>query len=112
MRFFCQTCPYLYQIETRIEKHVQLQRKQVDDVLGGDEAWDNVDQTEGVCPILYSDHKILNALQFDAHIASTTTLTLCRFKFDQLMSLRLLFTNAFNAKSNGTINASFLMRNL
>ncbi|DBA05408.1 TPA: hypothetical protein N0F65_007570 [Lagenidium giganteum] len=46
MRFFCQTCPYLFQIEDKVEKKVPLQRKQVDDVLGGDEAWENVDQTE------------------------------------------------------------------
>lgn len=47
MRFFCQTCPYLFQINEKVEKKVPLQRKQVDDVLGGDEAWENVDQTEG-----------------------------------------------------------------
>ncbi|KUF93896.1 Cleft lip and palate transmembrane protein 1 [Phytophthora nicotianae] len=46
MRFFCQTCPYLFQINEKVEKKVPLQRKQVDDVLGGDEAWENVDQTE------------------------------------------------------------------
>lgn len=46
MRFFCQTCPYLFQITDKVEKKVPLQRKQVDDVLGGDEAWENVDQTE------------------------------------------------------------------
>ena len=46
MRFFCQTCPYLFQINDKVEKKVPLQRKQVDDVLGGAEAWENVDQTE------------------------------------------------------------------
>ncbi|RLN95569.1 hypothetical protein BBJ28_00011427 [Nothophytophthora sp. Chile5] len=50
MRFFCQTCPYLFQITDKVEKKVPLQRKQVDDVLGGDEAWENVDQTEARCP--------------------------------------------------------------
>lgn len=50
MRFFCQTCPYLFQINDKVEKKVPLQRKQVDDVLGGDEAWENVDQTETRCP--------------------------------------------------------------
>jgi DNA-directed RNA polymerase III subunit RPC11 len=49
MRFFCQTCPYLFQINDKVEKKVPLQRKQVDDVLGGDEAWENVDQTESAC---------------------------------------------------------------
>lgn len=47
MRLFCQTCPYVYRIQTRIEKRVKLHRKQVDDILGGDEAWDKVEKTEG-----------------------------------------------------------------
>jgi DNA-directed RNA polymerase III subunit RPC11 len=47
MRFFCQACPYLFKIDEKVEKKVPLQRKQVDDVLGGAEAWENVDQTEG-----------------------------------------------------------------
>lgn len=28
-----------------------LERKQVDDVLGGDQAWENVDQTTAQCPV-------------------------------------------------------------
>lgn len=54
MRFFCQTCPYLFQINEKVEKKVPLQRKQVDDVLGGDEAWENVDQTESERPHIHS----------------------------------------------------------
>ncbi len=30
----------------QVQKKVPLQRKMVDDVLGGDEAWTNVDQTD------------------------------------------------------------------
>ncbi|KAH9129164.1 hypothetical protein AeMF1_000764 [Aphanomyces euteiches] len=48
MRFCCQTCPYIYKIESKVQKKVPLQRKQVDDVLGGDQAWENVDQTESL----------------------------------------------------------------
>lgn len=29
---------------------IVLERKTVDDVLGGDHAWDNVDQTDALCP--------------------------------------------------------------
>ena len=51
MRFFCQTCPYLQPLSAtvRVTKEMQLTRKKVDDVLGGDEAWANVDQTDAVC---------------------------------------------------------------
>ncbi|KAL0589934.1 hypothetical protein ABG067_001900 [Albugo candida] len=77
MRFFCQTCPYLYQIETRIEKHVQLQRKQVDDVLGGDEAWDNVDQTEVRCPHCEHNHAYFMQIQIRSADEPSTTFYKC-----------------------------------
>lgn len=59
MRFFCQTCPYLFQINEKVEKKVPLQRKQVDDVLGGDEAWENVDQTESASLFLVRHSSLL-----------------------------------------------------
>ena len=50
VRFYCQTCPYVQRITGRIEKRLPLARKKVDDVLGGEDAWKNVDQTEAKCP--------------------------------------------------------------
>lgn len=47
--FFCQTCPYVHAIVKRVSRKVVLPRKVVDDVLGGEEAWKNVDQTEADC---------------------------------------------------------------
>jgi len=49
-RFYCQVCPYGYVVEDKYEEYVPLKRKVVDDVLGGEEAWRNVDQTGAVCP--------------------------------------------------------------
>ena len=40
-RFFCRTCPYIYVVESKISKEIKLERKQVDDVLGGAAAFDN-----------------------------------------------------------------------
>ena len=49
-RFECRTCPYIYPInETLIQRRL-LAQKQVDDILGGEAAWDNVDQTAAQCP--------------------------------------------------------------
>ena len=48
-RFFCQTCPYIYVVEKTYSKQLTLERKQVDDVLGGAEAWENADKTAIVC---------------------------------------------------------------
>ena len=50
IRFYCQTCPYVQPITTRVEKRLPLVRKKVDDVLGGNDAWKNVDQTDVRCP--------------------------------------------------------------
>jgi len=45
--FACRTCPYTFAIRSEISFPLALQRKQVDDVLGGAEAWENVDKTQG-----------------------------------------------------------------
>lgn len=67
--FYCQSCPYVYSIQSRVScelflwKHFskrstqhttrkQLKRKEVDDVLGGADAWKNVDSTEGIWEII------------------------------------------------------------
>lgn len=50
LRYFCQTCPYIYKIDRKLSKKVPLKRKEKDDVLGGDEEWKNVAQTEATCP--------------------------------------------------------------
>lgn len=36
-----------------MKKKLPLARKEVDDVLGGDEAWRNVDKTEGECFVTF-----------------------------------------------------------
>ena len=45
MRFFCRTCPYIYRIEKKFESKMHLQRKEVDDVLGGSEAFKDASAT-------------------------------------------------------------------
>ena len=50
MRFCCPTCPYTHDITKTYSSRVKLTRKEVDDVLGGADAWENVDRTETVCP--------------------------------------------------------------
>ena len=50
LRFFCQTCAYLCRVEETITKKIPLVRKTVDDILGGDKAWENVDQIDAACP--------------------------------------------------------------
>lgn len=106
MRFFCQTCPYLFQINDKVEKKVPLQRKQVDDVLGGDEAWENVDQTESTWTAalpttgwIQGETKSvavvsLSSVQRAARTASTTRRTSCRSRSGRPMSRPRRFTSA------------------
>ena len=48
--FFCATCPYSCPINAMVTKKAFPAVKMVDDILGGAEAWDNVDRTQAVCP--------------------------------------------------------------
>ncbi|XP_063227737.1 DNA-directed RNA polymerase III subunit RPC10 [Bacillus rossius redtenbacheri] len=50
MRFSCLTCPYIYNVVQKVTSRIYPRLKEVDDVLGGAAAWDNVDSTEERCP--------------------------------------------------------------
>ena len=46
----CRSCPYIHPITTEITFALPLQKKKVDDVLGGEDAWKNVEKTAVPCP--------------------------------------------------------------
>ena len=48
--FTCPTCPYSLPITTPQISKSYPTRKKVDDILGGEKAWENVDRTMAVCP--------------------------------------------------------------
>lgn len=49
--FACTTCPYAKTIHApQVRKTHPTNRKKVDDILGGSDAWSNVDRTMAVCP--------------------------------------------------------------
>ncbi|CAK0866845.1 unnamed protein product [Prorocentrum cordatum] len=48
--FRCRTCPYVYKVEEKLADKQVLPRRRVDDILGGEEAWKDVDTTEEQCP--------------------------------------------------------------
>mmetsp|Transcript_19267 Transcript_19267/g.34832 ORF Transcript_19267/g.34832 Transcript_19267/m.34832 type:complete len:109 (-) Transcript_19267:243-569(-) len=50
LRCFCQCCPYVYNVTSKITKKAPLNKKQIDDVLGGDDEWKNVAKTDATCP--------------------------------------------------------------
>ncbi len=51
LKFWCRTCPYVYRIDERFSsRSAQLKKKQMQDVLGGPDAWRDVAKTEATCP--------------------------------------------------------------
>lgn len=50
MRFACNTCPYVHNITRKVNNRKYPKLKEVDDVLGGAAAWENVDSTAETCP--------------------------------------------------------------
>eukprot|EP00771_Trimastix_marina_P003630 gnl/Trimastix_PCT/4933.p3 GENE.gnl/Trimastix_PCT/4933~~gnl/Trimastix_PCT/4933.p3 ORF type:complete len:108 (+),score=24.79 gnl/Trimastix_PCT/4933:33-356(+) len=50
-RFYCQTCPYIFNIRSKVTRSLPLVHKEVADVMGGPEAWKNASKTEmALCP--------------------------------------------------------------
>ncbi|XP_042654471.1 DNA-directed RNA polymerase III subunit RPC10 [Tyto alba] len=49
-RFACTTCPYVRNVTRKVTSRKYPRLKEVDDVLGGAAAWENVDSTAESCP--------------------------------------------------------------
>ena len=47
-KWACNTCAYEFPITKQMTSRTKLKRKQVDDVLGGDEMWAHADRTQGM----------------------------------------------------------------
>ncbi|CAO3619180.1 unnamed protein product [Cunninghamella echinulata] len=62
--FYCQSCPYQYSISNKLTTRKLLERKEVDDVLGGAKAWENVNSTEGLFINTYIKDKVIECYSF------------------------------------------------
>lgn len=59
----CQTCPYVYHLKHDKQVEVgEFEAKEVDDILGGEAAWENVDKTDGKCSNYKSNINRLSAI--------------------------------------------------
>jgi len=50
MRSYCQTCPYVYNIDQKISKTMPLKKVKEIDPIFGDEIWQNAPKTKVKCP--------------------------------------------------------------
>lgn len=77
MRFCCPTCPYLRNIEKKYSSKVKMKRKEVDDVLGGSDAWENVDRTTAKCPYCSHDTAFFMQIQIRSADEPSTNFYKC-----------------------------------
>ncbi|KAK0510138.1 hypothetical protein JMJ35_007532 [Cladonia borealis] len=49
-RLECRTCPYQFLIDKKYYERKEMKRKEVEDVMGGANAWENVDKADAQCP--------------------------------------------------------------
>lgn len=77
MRFCCPTCPYLCNLTSIYSSRAKIRRKQVDDVLGGEDAWENVDRTNARCPACNHDTAYFMQIQIRSADEPSTTFYRC-----------------------------------
>jgi DNA-directed RNA polymerase III subunit RPC11 len=77
LRFYCQTCPYVYHLKAMVRVDVPLEHKAVDEVLGGPEAWKNADQSDANCPKCTNRRAYYQQLQIRSADEPMTTFYKC-----------------------------------
>lgn len=70
-RLECRSCPYEFLINQRYFERKEMKRKEVDDVLGGPDAWANVDKTDGtlynLCPFSFFHSSCFGVMKKDLY---------------------------------------------
>ncbi len=77
MQFCCPTCPYKHDIKAKFMSDVVLKQKEVDDILGGASAWENVDRTEARCPYCSFGNAFFMQIQIRSADEPMTTFYRC-----------------------------------
>jgi len=89
-RFECLTCPYHFVINKRYFERKYMKKKEVEDILGGKDAWKNVDKTQGSLLVgMNLECVVLIILQYNVRTksAGTTRRIGISCRFVALMSL-------------------------
>ncbi|KAJ1992622.1 DNA-directed RNA polymerase III subunit RPC10 [Dimargaris cristalligena] len=75
--FVCRSCPYQFPITRKLSARTVLKQKEVDDVMGGAKAWENVDKTEIRCPKCEHDMAYFRQIQIRSADEPTTQFYRC-----------------------------------
>ena len=62
-RFYCKSCPYICNINQRLKNYTKFDKKEVDSIFGGKEAWENVSKTDISCPKCSFDKAYFKQIQ-------------------------------------------------
>ncbi|KAJ3860059.1 hypothetical protein EV359DRAFT_49888 [Lentinula novae-zelandiae] len=76
-KWSCNTCPYEFPITKQMTSRIKLERKTVDDVLGGDEMWKHADSTLASCEKCNNNKAYFYQLQIRSADEPMTTCALC-----------------------------------
>ncbi|EPQ27845.1 uncharacterized protein PFL1_04589 [Pseudozyma flocculosa PF-1] len=76
-KWACNTCPYEFPIYRQMTTRQHLKRKEVDDVMGGEESWKNVDSTDAPCPKCENPKAFFMQLQIRSADEPMTTFYRC-----------------------------------
>ncbi|KAF7266587.1 RNA polymerase III subunit K [Rhynchophorus ferrugineus] len=77
IQFTCNICPVYFPVKKNISYRSYYKLKEIDDVLGGEEAWKNVDSTEERCPKCGQDRAYFLQLQTRSADEPMTTFYRC-----------------------------------
>lgn len=77
LEWACRSCAYVSPLEETLRRRVPLERKAVDDVLGGADAWKNVDQTDATCPACTHTKAYFMQIQIRSADEPSTTFYKC-----------------------------------
>ncbi len=75
--FCCPTCSYKFDITQKYESKILLKKKEIGDVLGGSDAWENVDRTQAKCPYCSHDTAYFMQIQIRSADEPMTTFYKC-----------------------------------
>ncbi|KAI3384158.1 hypothetical protein SNEBB_008192 [Seison nebaliae] len=75
--FMCPSCPFKQPLSQSVSQRRYPQMKEVDDVIGGSEAWKNVDSTEEKCPKCEHDRAFFMQMQLRSADEPSTTFYRC-----------------------------------
>lgn len=85
----CATCPYVYAIHQPLTQTKHFDSKIPDDVLGGKDQWQNVDQADANCPDQKCEHNRAYFMQIQTRSADEPMTTF--YKVGKLSEAKYYF---------------------